>query len=658
MQHHEQKSMLVVDDVEMNRAMLREIFRAEYRVFEAEDGASALELIAEPPQELSVVLLDLVMPGMDGVNTLKEMTRRGLLESVPVVVILAREEIEYETQVLTLGAADIIQKPFVPDVIFRRVQNVVDATQNRRNLEKVASDLAQRLQRSNESMVSTLSGIIEHRSMESGSHIMRIRAFTRVLLEEVAKRGTQYDLNPDAIGLIASASTLHDIGKIVIPDAILNKPGRLTPDEMAVMRTHAAEGGRIVMQFDAIQRPDYLHFAYDIARHHHERWDGRGYPDGLKGNQIPICAQVVGVADVYDALTTPRVYKPAYPHERAMEMILGGECGMFSDALMDCLRVVAPTFERLAQEYRDGGLSHNGDDYERRAPDSVAMLDDGLGYDQQKYHTALRFVDGVVLELDFDRGSYHVAYPTRNIFPLLPRDGNMHDYFVTIVEEYVHPEDRESISAQIRHFSDEILLGSMAKGATPCRVYIPEFKGYRWYNVRYHRIDMHNRLKHRALLVLENVHERVCMQVELQRRLGESAAMQAMRDAIDPEHELREALMSLHRYYGDTLCIVDLKEQLARFFPESGAERVETTRELISEIPVAVYRDDQRLFAEHVALLLRGADAGEIRYRRRTDANEYVWVRERCYTMRDEYGNAERVIVCAQTEDKGGIAHA
>ena len=171
---------------------------------------------------------------------------------------------------------------------------------------------------------------------------------------------------------------------------------------------------------------------------------------------------------------------------------------------------------------------------------------------------------------------------------------------------------------------------------------------------------MHNRLKHRALLVIENVHERVCMQVELQRRLGESAALQAMRDANDPEHELREALLSLHRDYRDDLYIVDLKEQLIRYFPEASVDQrqFEPTRRLISRIPETVYRDDQQRYAEHVAKALHGEDAGELRYRRRLDASDYRWVRERCYTIRDELGNAERVIVCAQLEGKGGDVRA
>lgn len=642
----QRRTMLVVDDVEMNRAILHELFGTEYEITEAVDGVEALAHIRAAQTPFSVVLMDLVMPRLSGMETLTEMARLGLLERQPVIVVTSSGEADSETAVLNLGAQDIIQKPFVSDIVRRRVRNVVDATQSKLNLERIAADLADRLQRSNENMVNTLSGIIEHRSVESGQHILRIRRFTRVLLEEVAKSYRDYDLSPQNIRLIARASTLHDIGKIVIPDAILNKPGRLTAEEFTVMKTHATEGSRIVLEFDAFQQRDYLNFAYQIARHHHERYDGRGYPDGLAGDLIPLCAQVVGVADVYDALTTPRVYKPAYPHEQALGMILEGECGLFSDRLMACFQRVSEGFRQLATDYRDGALQPEAD----REPlsSSSSLFNDALGYDLQLYHTSLRFLNGVAVELDFDKNTYHVAYPTESFMHGLPRDGHAPDLAELLIVRYVHPDDQEAVRTRLRNYYDEVLLGYMAKSAAPCRILVDSHSGYQWFNLRLHRIDTHNLLQHRALMLIENVHEKISAQIELQHALGTNAAQRAADLRRDPDAVIREQMIPMHHAYGDLLFELDPEAKQMHFsWPQQQDDRTYKQAPLESAwryCETNIHPDVQAAFRRQLTDALAGIERPGIRVRRKNPEGGYDWTERRCYLVRDEDGRLEHII--------------
>lgn len=360
-------NMLIADDSGFNKAVLRKIFSSEYHIDEASDGLEAVEYIERHKDELNVVLLDILMPNLDGFGVLRSMAQMKLLDAVPVVIITAYGNPQNEERCLEMGACDIINKPFSAGTVARRVRNVVQAHQHRDKLKELARDLAYKLQRSFVNIVDALSTIIESRSLESGQHITRTRLYTKILLREVAAANPAYGLDAAAIETISSAAALHDVGKIVIPDAILNKPGRLTKEEFEIMKSHAEKGGAIVKQLGDEQQEEYLNYAYEIALNHHERWDGRGYPNGISGDDIPLCAQVTGIVDVYDALTTKRVYKPAYSHEKAIEMILNGECGAFSQEMFDCLVKAARAFKQLGGEYRDDDAKETA----RRAPDRI-----------------------------------------------------------------------------------------------------------------------------------------------------------------------------------------------------------------------------------------------------------------------------------------------
>lgn len=347
-------TILIVDDAEINRAILHQLFKDSYTVLEAENGKDALALIETYQLSLCIILLDIVMPEMDGFGVLETMRQKGLLEKIPVILITGDNSITSAKRGYDFGTADIINKPFDLSIVARRVENVVELYRHKNHLEELLAEQTRQITMQSKKikefdsfLIDTLSTIVEFRSLESGLHISRIRKFTKVLLEYISKYNKSLHLTPEMIDMISSASALHDIGKIAIPDAILLKPGKLTPAEFEVMKTHALKGCEILSSMTYLHDKEYFQCSYDICRSHHERWDGGGYPDGLVGNEIPLSAQIVSIADVYDALVSERVYKPAYTHKQAVLMIINGKCGCFSPDLLECFLKAQEDLERL-----------------------------------------------------------------------------------------------------------------------------------------------------------------------------------------------------------------------------------------------------------------------------------------------------------------------
>ena len=339
--------VLIVDDDVINRAILSHIFSPHYHIREAEDGRAGLREILRGPDELCAVLLDVVMPEMDGLEVVRRLHAAGILEKLPVFLITAEASDGVVKEAYGLGVIDVITKPVVPYVVERRVQSVIELFQARRRLSQTVETQQERLLkqqgmllaqtrqmvRLSQGMVESLAAAIEFRSEESGNHVRRISDITRkLLLDTELGQG----LRRSDVRQIALASVLHDVGKIAVPDAILNKPGRLTAEEFEIMKTHTVQGERLLERIPQLHEHPAYRYAVDIARHHHERWDGRGYPDGLKGEEISVWAQVVSLADVYDALSCKRVYKDAFPRQRVLEMIRDGECGVFNPKLLEC----------------------------------------------------------------------------------------------------------------------------------------------------------------------------------------------------------------------------------------------------------------------------------------------------------------------------------
>ena len=335
----EPHTLLIVDDDEINRAILENIFSAYYTVEEAENGRLGLERLIANPEKYCAMLLDVQMPEMDGLETLRRLQQAGLLSEVPVFLITAEASDAVMQQAYQMGVMDVISKPVVPYVVARRVNSVVELFRARKRLSSQVTrqqsellEQAERIIRLNQGMIEALSTAIEFRSEESGDHVRRIYDITRHMLTHTP---WGEGLDEHHIEQIALASIMHDVGKIAIPDAILNKPGKLTAEEFEIMKTHTTQGAQLLERIPQLRENEAYAYACDIARHHHERWDGGGYPDGLKGDEISPWAQIVSLADVYDALSCKRVYKDAFPREKVLEMIRSGACGVFNPRLLE-----------------------------------------------------------------------------------------------------------------------------------------------------------------------------------------------------------------------------------------------------------------------------------------------------------------------------------
>lgn len=337
------KKALVVDDVALNRDILIDIMCDEFEVIEASNGIEALDQIENHFDEISVILLDLVMPEMDGFAVLEKMEERGWIDHFPVLIITSETSSDIELKCLEHGVADFITKPFNESRVRKRLANAADLYDYKNHLEdKIDAQTLEIKQKNkeladlNDKIIQLLGDIVEARSYESGLHIKRVKLFTRILAEDLRKRYPDCGLTDEDIELIVTASPLHDVGKIMISDAILNKPGKLTDEEFSEMKKHTTYGCEVLERSRDIWPDKYNKVCNDICLCHHEKYDGRGYPKGLKGEDIPLCAQIVSLADIYDALVTERVYKKAFTPEKAFEMIMNGECGAFSDRMMDC----------------------------------------------------------------------------------------------------------------------------------------------------------------------------------------------------------------------------------------------------------------------------------------------------------------------------------
>ena len=332
------QQILIVDDSDMNREILTEMLQDDFRILEAENGEEALKMLKQYDTGISLMLLDIVMPVMNGFEVLAAMAREHWMDDIPVIMISSEGSEDYIRRAYEMGIADYIRRPFDAKIVYQRVFNTIKLYAKQRRLISLVADQIYEKEKNNRMMVGILSQIVEFRNGESGPHVLHIQTLTRLLLERLVQKTGQYGLSWSEQYMISMASALHDIGKIGIDEKILNKPGKLTKEEFDIMKTHTLIGATMLENLKMYQGEILLEVAYQICRWHHERYDGKGYPDGLVGEEIPISAQVVSLADAYDALISDRVYKKAYSHEQAVKMILNGECGAFNPVLLECLK--------------------------------------------------------------------------------------------------------------------------------------------------------------------------------------------------------------------------------------------------------------------------------------------------------------------------------
>lgn len=347
--------ILIADDSEINRQILSNLFSDSYEILEAADGSQTLNYVSEYGSQIAIILLDLVMPNVDGLSVLRTLSKNGTLNDIPVIMITGEASGHEEVEAYDLGVSEVIRKPIESYVVIKRVQTIIDLYIHKNNLEELVKkqmssleEQERRLKTINTQVIETLSSVVEFRNLESGMHIKRIKYFTKVLLEYAKDLYPELELNTERIDMISSAATMHDVGKISIPDTILLKPGKLTNEEFDLMKSHTIRGCEIIKSVSARINDEYFRICYDIAGYHHERYDGRGYPHKLSGEEIPFEAQYVAVADVYDALVSERCYKKAFTTEQAYNMIINGECGVFSQKVMKCFELAREKFEELA----------------------------------------------------------------------------------------------------------------------------------------------------------------------------------------------------------------------------------------------------------------------------------------------------------------------
>lgn len=354
----DKEQILIVDDEEVNRVILKEIFRNKYDVLEAPNGQEAINHI-QNNDNIVLILLDIVMPVLTGFGVLEYMKANDLIDRIPVILITSESVQDTDDQAYAYGVADVMHKPFYPHVVRRRSRNIIELYQNRHGMERRLKEQEEeiraqerKIRNNNEYMIDALSSVVEFRSLETGDHVRRIKYFTRIMLKYLVKYFPDYGITDAQVDAISRAAAVHDIGKIAIPDTILLKPGSLTEEEFEIMKTHTTVGCDILEKFSknmSAETDEFYRYCYEICRHHHERWDGNGYPDHLVGDEIPLSAQIVAIADVYDALVSPRVYKGPYANNIAYDMIMKGECGQFSPVALECFGLAKEDFFNIVE---------------------------------------------------------------------------------------------------------------------------------------------------------------------------------------------------------------------------------------------------------------------------------------------------------------------
>ena len=400
----DKKSILIVDDSELNRALLSDMLSNDFNIIEAENGAEAIRILHDKELEISLMLLDIVMPEMDGFEVLAMMNKKDWIKSIPVIIISSETGSATMDRAYDLGAVDYISRPFDERTVKHRVASNFLLGLRQREMTQLLSLQIYQKERDNSLMIEILSHIVEFRNGESGMHVLHVNIITQMLLEALVKKTDKYQLTNEDIRLISTASSLHDIGKISVPSEILNKPGRFTPEEYAIMKKHSIEGANMLDSLPFHKDSLLVKYSYQICRWHHERYDGGGYPDGLKGDSIPISAQVVSMADVYDALTSERCYKPRIEPDKAVQMILNGECGQFNPLLTECLMEIAP---KLNEELTVMSLSMHTEEKLQKTVKQILKNDSNGVSDRsirllERERQKFQYLSDISLEITFD----------------------------------------------------------------------------------------------------------------------------------------------------------------------------------------------------------------------------------------------------------------
>lgn len=616
-------TLLLVGDKKSDRTHLRGVFESTYNLLEASNPDQALFLLEQNRTCIAAMLLDLPVPKSKKDSFLHLLQSRNLISDIPAIVLISSSGSgPVEELAFSYGASDVVTKPYSDTIIKRRVQTMVDLFRNKQNLLASLERQAETIRHTNEVMVDALSSIIEYRSAEAGGHIRRIRSFTHLLLNEVARSCPEYGLTDDTIRNITSAAALHDMGKISIPDHILNKPARLTPTECAVMKSHTVSGSQMVEFLNGAASEEYLRYAYNICRSHHERWDGSGYPDGLKGDEIPICAQAVGLTDAFDAITSKRVYKPAVPVDVAINMILNGRCGLFSPKLLECFKQVCPQFVEQAEAYAEG-QSPKSEVFSLPLPSP-----DGKNYDlsslqlaQLKYETLLHYTGASVLELDLDQNVHHVVYSPSPITAPFLVDFSSAENILSVADHYIYPEDRELALREFQFILTDFFSQRLRKHSYCHRIFSPERNRYCMHRITCLRLNTGDFIQRKLLVLWQPIPD------------GEETAA----PLLIPENRALLSLfnVSLRRRADKWLTLHQGVQSLQRLL---GYSRQELEEKFQNRFLDLVLPEDRDLLLGQIIQQLRSSNRFDLEYRLMHKNGRTVWVLDKGYIMSEPDG--------------------
>ncbi|MBQ9932057.1 MAG: diguanylate cyclase [Firmicutes bacterium] len=608
-------TLLLIGNNESERPMLRSIFDDAFNLLEAEGPAQAIFLLQQNESCIAAILSDLPEASEEEFQAISKAALTGTDSEIPILTFLAsNEDGKEEEKALVMGASAVIIKPYTAASIRKRLQILLDLYQHKQSLQSMVKEQRKTIRQANQVMLDALSAIIEHRSSESGNHVLRIRRFTKMLLEDIAKNFPEYNLTPSTIDIITGAAALHDIGKISIPDAILNKPGRLTPGEFEVIKTHTTIGGELIQNLSGLGDMEYLRYAYNIALYHHERWDGNGYPEGLSGEDIPICAQAVGLADVFDALTTPRVYKEALPYEEAINMILNGECGTFSPQILACFKTIRADLVALAHQYADG-RSPKDDAIKMPLPGpcwkSNPLTTTQLSH--VKYLTILHDLNDTIMEIDLDKGLYHVVYNPDPCLSALVPQAAVFDATQLLQNLRIHPED-SAVIEQVNHLlTDEFFDSNVRRKIFRCRIFDAVLNNWQEYELRFLRVNTENESQHVAL----SVWHRLSMEI------SEDLQEKKLPLLMDPA--MQSLMGSALRCKRDK--DLTIQDGLQNLFTLTGYSEEEIFRDFEGNLlSLTLPKDRQSLQHSIQDLLFKGSPQGDLSFRILRKNQEPLWV--------------------------------
>ena len=624
-------TLLLIGDENSDRAELHTIFESRYYLLEAENIAQGTFLLQQNSVCIAAVIADIPLTNEAAVRTLVKTANPHGENELPILFLVTPDENgQHEETAFRLGASDVVLKPYAELSIQKRVQVLVDLYLHRWHLEYLVEEQNQTIRNSYQTILDTMSSIIERRNVDSGNHVQRVRGFAKIMLQEMAKCYPEYNLTPERIEIISAATSLHDIGKIIIPDAILNKPGPLTPEEFDIIKEHTTQGSELIAKLSGTKETDYLHYAYNICLYHHERWDGKGYPKGLKGDEIPLCAQVAGVADAFDALTSQRVYKSAMPYKTAVNMILNGECGTFSPKLLESLKRCYQGLIDLADQYSDEQESM---DPNIRKPlpalKQISYALDAAQISQLKYQTLLHYINDTIIEIDIDTQVYHVVHnPHADFVGNANKQNTFHrDHLKNFVLSGVHPEDAVMMIQQQKLLAEQLYTEKQRKATLQCRLYNPPFNRYDNYQITLLRINVPNPNQRAVLAVFHN------MDME-----SNSAPVKSSSKALLTESTLFElAGAAICCKVDKHLTIVDKNSILTKLTGYTSAQLQEVSQGYLINL---VHPLDRELMRTMVRNAEDGASRQEEQFRLLRKDDTPIWVLGRCRLQTGFNGNS------------------